>query len=88
MSRLMIEGLHRLSGAVNIHGAKNSALPVLAATLLCEGPSEIHNCPDLSDVDASVAILECLGCAVERREGCVAVNPAGLCRSSVPDSLP
>ena len=45
MERLTIEGLHKLSGAVTVHGAKNSALPILAATLLADGASEITNCP-------------------------------------------
>ena len=87
MSRLIIEGLHKLNGAISIHGAKNSALPVLAATLLADGPSEIHNCPNLSDVEASGAILQYLGCRVDRRMGCVTVDPTGLCRSDVPDYL-
>lgn len=87
MASLMIEGLHRLSGAVTIHGAKNSTLPVLAATLLADGTSEIHNCPALSDVDASVAILRCLGCQVDCRDHCVTVDTAGLCRSEIPDQL-
>lgn len=87
MARLMIEGNHKLDGAVTIHGAKNSALPILAATLLARGPSEIHNCPQLSDVGASVDILRHLGCAVERSQGCVTVDTVGLCRSDIPDTL-
>ena len=67
MAKLIVEGLHKLNGAVGIHGAKNSALPVLAATLLANSVSEIGNCPRLSDVDASVAILRCLGCQVDVR---------------------
>ena len=72
MSKLMIEGSHCLEGELTVHGAKNSALPVLSATLLCDGESHIHNCPRLSDVDASVEILRYLGCRVVR-EG---VDPA------------
>lgn len=87
MAKLLVEGLHKLDGAVSIHGAKNSALPVLAATLLAEGTSEIGNCPRLSDVEASAAILRGLGCAVEQRDGCVCVDTAGLCRCEIPDSL-
>lgn len=87
MASLMIEGLHRLNGAVSIHGAKNSALPVLAATLLANGTSEIHNCPALSDVEASVAILRCLGCRVDCRDHCVTVDASGLCQSEIPDQL-
>ena len=66
MSKLFIEGCHRLNGAVAVHGAKNSALPILAAALMADGVSELQNCPGLSDVDASVAILRHLGCRVER----------------------
>ena len=57
MSELRITGGRRLSGEVYIHGAKNSVLPILAATVLVPGVSVIRNCPDLSDVRASLAIL-------------------------------
>lgn len=87
MSRLIIEGGHKLNGAITIHGAKNGALPILAATLLAQGPSEIQNCPALSDVAASVRILRYLGCMVNRSEGCVIVDSAGLNRCDIPDSL-
>lgn len=87
MSRLIVEGLHRLNGAIRIHGAKNSALPLLAATLLADGPSEISNCPRLSDVDASIAILRYLGCTVSRQDDVVMVDPSGMCRGDVPDYL-
>ena len=87
MSRLLIEGRHKLQGAVTIHGAKNSALPVLAATLLANDTSEIRNCPRLSDVEASIRILRYLGCGVTRSEDCVSVNSTGLARSDIPDSL-
>ena len=66
MSILQIEGKTRLEGSVRIHGAKNSVLPVLAATLLSGGETVIHNCPDLSDVDAAIKILRYLGCSALR----------------------
>ena len=87
MEILRIDGGRRLDGAVTIHGAKNSALPLLAASLLARGTSEITNCPQLSDVAASVNILRHLGCRVERSEGTVAVDSLPLSRSDVPDSL-
>jgi len=87
MSRLMIEGGSVLSGTVSIHGAKNSALPILAATILAHGPSEIHNCPFLSDVAASVRILRYLGCDVYRADSSVSVDSRNIDRSDVPDSL-
>lgn len=87
MARILIEGKHTLNGDVSIHGAKNSALPVLAATLLAHGVSEIHNCPQLSDVAASVRILRYLGCSVSRSGDCVTVDSTGLNRSDIPDTL-
>ncbi len=87
MTKLVIEGGHRLSGAVHIHGAKNSALPILAATVLVHGTCEIENCPHLSDVAAAAAILEHLGCVVLREGHTVSVDATGVCRGDIPDTL-
>ena len=57
MAKLVIDGGRRLEGTIHIHGAKNSALPILAATLLVNGVCEVSNCPALSDVRAATAIL-------------------------------
>ena len=61
MSQLLVRGGSRLTGEVTIQGAKNSVLPILAATLLAGGPVELRGCPRLRDVDASIRILETLG---------------------------
>ena len=45
MEYFVVAGGRPLQGRVTIHGAKNSALPILAATLLADGESVIHNCP-------------------------------------------
>ena len=58
MSNIVINGGNALKGEITVHGAKNSVLPVLAATVLCKGDCVVHNCPDLSDVSVSVKILE------------------------------
>ena len=54
---LRIQGPGKLSGEISVHGAKNSTLPVLAASLLCISEAVVHNCPLLSDVDTAVRIL-------------------------------
>lgn len=59
---IVIDGPAELCGEVNIQGAKNSTLPLLAAAVLCRGQTVLHNCPRLSDVDTAVRILENLGC--------------------------
>ena len=87
MSIYQVEGGRTLEGTARVHGAKNSVLPILAASVLCPGVSVVHNCPDLSDVRASIAILEHLGCRVERSGDTVTVDAAALTRNDVPDAL-
>lgn len=87
MSKFVIEGGARLGGTVRIQGAKNSALPVLAATLIGAGKSVIHNCPRLSDVDAAVRILRKLGCKTKREGDTVEVDSTELSCDAIPDDL-
>ncbi len=87
MSKLIIEGGRRLGGAVHIHGAKNSALPILAASFLSAGTCEIENCPCLSDVRAAVDILRHLGCRVTWEDHTVCVDASAVTGFAVPDTL-
>ncbi len=87
MGTITVCGGQKLSGEVIIHGAKNSALPLLAATLLAHGTSEIHNCPHLSDVRASMAILRHLGCRTLQQEDTVTVDATAPIGSDIPDRL-
>lgn len=87
MSQLRITGGNRLSGEVYIQGAKNSVLPILAATVLVPGTCVIKNCPQLSDVDASLAILEHLGCKTARQGDTVTVDASQMTGCRVPDDL-
>lgn len=87
MSKLIITGGKRLSGEISVHGAKNSVLPILAATVLNRGVSTIHNCPDLSDVKSAVKILRHLGCRCSLSKGTVTVDSNTLKCSQIPDEL-
>jgi len=87
MSVLRIQGGRPLSGALQIQGAKNSVLPILAAALLAGGKCVIHNCPRLSDVDASLEILRHLGCRVHRTGLSVSVDASCPVRWDIPDGL-
>ena len=87
MSKLLVKGRQKLGGEVSVQGAKNSALPILAATVLAKGENVIFNCPCLSDVDASCGILRYLGCRVRREGGALLIDSAGVDRSDIPDSL-
>src|SRR5438045_5481292 len=73
MDKILIHGGHRLSGSIKISGSKNSALPILAATLLTREPCIIHRVPDLSDTHYMLQILIHLGAQVERASGTVTV---------------
>ncbi len=87
MQRLKIEGGRKLSGEICVHGAKNAALPLLAACVLAKGETVLHNCPKLSDSYAALRILSCLGCKCKREGDTAIVNTDGLSGFDVPDDL-
>jgi len=74
MDKILVHGNRRLSGSVRISGSKNSALPILAATLLTREPCVISRVPDLSDIHYMLTILSELGCEVERASGVVTIK--------------
>ncbi len=87
MREYRITGGRPLAGQLTVQGAKNSALPILAATVLAEGESVIHNCPRLSDVSATLDILSLLGCRVSQEGNTVRVDASTLRENCVPDRL-
>ncbi len=87
MSRYVINGGHRLYGETQIQGSKNSVLPILAATVLVKGESVITNCPNISDVDATIKILSYLGCKVRREGHSVFVDSTNVDKFDIPDEL-
>jgi UDP-N-acetylglucosamine 1-carboxyvinyltransferase len=74
MDKILIHGGHPLSGSIKISGSKNSALPILAATLLTREPCILRRVPDLSDTHYMLQILMHLGAQVERASGTVSVT--------------
>lgn len=87
MSKLIVRGAGPVSGELTVQGAKNSALPVLAATVLCAGRCVLHNCPMLSDTDASCRILEHLGLRVTRVGHTIITEPGDGLRFDIPETL-
>jgi UDP-N-acetylglucosamine 1-carboxyvinyltransferase len=69
MDRIIIRGGVPLEGAVEISGAKNAALPIMAAALLSEEPLELENVPDLADVGSMQRLLQVLGASATHRAG-------------------
>lgn len=85
MERLLIEGGHRLEGTVQICGAKNAALPQLAAAMLSPEPLTLTNLPDVADIRAMLQLLEHYGAVIPQRSGAsVTVNPAGVVNREAP----
>ncbi len=87
MPHLTISGGRTLNGKVKLQGAKNSALPILAATLLAKGESIIHNCPNITDVEASLSILRSLGCSCSLQDNTVTVDSSNADKFCISDSL-
>lgn len=85
--RLVVQGGKRLEGEIPVQGAKNSALPILAATVLIGGETTLYNCPRLTDCDATLRILSTLGCGCRREGGCVTINASALTGTSISNSL-
>ncbi len=67
MDSLIIDGGVRLRGSVKINGSKNAALPIMAASLLADGPSVLREVPNLSDIHHLVALLKELGAQIEHQ---------------------
>jgi len=78
MDKLIIEGGRELHGEIRISGAKNAALPLIAATLLTPGWHVIHNVPDLRDTRTILALLDSLGAEWRREGASLSINTKGL----------
>lgn len=85
--KLVINGGRRIEGELAVQGAKNSVLVLLSAAVLAHGESILHNCPQLTDVDAACRILSCLGCRCTRSGGTVCVDASAVSGCEIPESL-
>lgn len=79
-----INGGRKLHGSCFVQGSKNAALPIIAASIVSDGASELMNVPELSDVSNSLRILRQLGCTAEQQGNDCCINSNGLssCRIS------
>ncbi|MHB1349200.1 MAG: UDP-N-acetylglucosamine 1-carboxyvinyltransferase [Desulfobulbaceae bacterium] len=87
MDKIIIEGGHPLHGTVAISGAKNAALPLLAATLLCPGQHRLHNVPDLRDTRTMLKVLGTLGAVWSREGSSVILDTTSLTGTEAPYDL-
>lgn len=84
MDSIQIDGGIPLQGQVRIHGSKNAALPILAATVLVHGKSYIENCPKIADIFQMQALLESIGCKTTWEENSLKVDATGIFDSRMP----
>ena len=87
MKSIIINGGRKLKGEVAISGAKNAALPILAAGLLCEGTHRISNVPLLADVKTLGKILHNMGVSFERQDQDILIDSTGLANPEAPYDL-
>lgn len=85
--KIIVNGGRKLEGELRVHGAKNSALPLLSAAVLAHGETVLHNCPALTDVDAACRILTHIGCRCQRSGDTVTVDATNVSGYEIPDSL-
>lgn len=87
MKTIVIKGGKRLKGEVSISGAKNAALPIIAAGLLSSGVHLISNVPDLADVKTLGRILENMGVSFTMNDHVVSLDSSGLSLPEAPYDL-
>ncbi len=87
MSSFIIQGGRPLNGEAVCQGSKNSSLPILAACILSDREIVLENIPALTDVDATLEILSCLGCRTRREGTVLTVDPSGVSAVEIPDDL-
>ena len=87
MRTITITGGSPLQGELTVQGAKNSVLPILAATILCGDVCRIIHCPRLSDVDTAVDILHYLGCTASWDGADLLIDTAPMTRRDIPEHL-
>ena len=78
MQVFKVQGLKPLHGKIKVQGAKNAVLPMMAASLLTEGRTEIRNVPRISDVFLMAEILRDLGCQVTFQDDVLEIDAFGL----------
>jgi len=87
MEKLLIEGNHHLKGDVEISGAKNAVLPIMAAALLVDGETKINRVPDLRDTRTFAELLEMLGAQIQFSNNEMIIDAASVDKPIAPYDL-
>jgi UDP-N-acetylglucosamine 1-carboxyvinyltransferase len=87
MEKLVIEGSHQLKGDVQISGAKNAVLPVMAAALLAAGETKINRVPDLRDTRTMAKLLEMVGAQIQFADNKMLIDATTIDKPVAPYDL-
>lgn len=87
MEKFAVQGGRPLHGSLRIHGSKNAALPILAATVLAEGQYSIQDVPHLTDISVMLQILNALGAKACHNDSVVTIDTSSLFSSHIPEDL-
>ena len=87
MSEFVINGGKRLEGELQISGSKNAVLPIMAATVLVEGITQLDNCPRIADVEIMIELLKELGCKVEWQNESLLIDTSSLNAYEISETL-
>lgn len=87
MGRYIVTGGRPLKGEIRIQGAKNSVLPILAASVMNNGTVTVEDCPNIADVDITLQILRFLGCKVRREGNAVTIDASVISNCHIPQDL-
>ncbi len=87
MERFIVKGEVQLSGSVRISGAKNSTLPIMAASLLSSGESVLFNVPDLRDITVMQEIMSLLGAKIRRQGDALLIDTSAVSKVEIPEHL-
>ena len=87
MPKIKIEGGHKLTGSISVSGAKNSAVALIPASILCDETVTINNIPDITDVDDLEKILTHLNAKINHEKGKVEINSSNIVNKEITQEL-
>lgn len=87
MKKIVVKGGKKLSGTIEVAGAKNSAVALIPAAILSDGVVEIDNVPAISDIDALDDILTFLGASVDRVDSSIKIDTSNVVNKEIPENI-
>ncbi len=87
MAKIKIEGGHKLTGTLEVSGAKNSAVALIPAAILCDEKVKISNVPNISDIDSLEEILAYLNADVDRKDGVLTIDTSNIINKEITEEM-